>query len=66
MSGENSGFNNSNMCDNIVMMEYIKVEIVDMSDTEQCSVKDEDTDEQRGWCLFSSNHHTFLGCNEKI
>jgi len=48
------------MCDNFVMMEYIKVEIVDMSDPEQCSVKDEETVEPRGWCLFSSNHHMLL------
>lgn len=33
-------------------MERIKLEITDMNEEEPCEVKDEDTEEQSGWCAF--------------
>jgi len=45
-------------------MEFIKVEkIEDMSDPEPSRIKDEDNEEQIGWCSFLILHYALIDVN---
>jgi len=48
-------------------MEYIKVEIVDLSDLEPFRVKEEhETEEQKGWYLILINRNKYINDHDNV